>query len=269
MSAQREILVEKAECFNALLGSIPCYVKDIWTFIVGYIRTHYVMDEKWDGHSELKFRQGGKTLLTIYLKPDKVSARIIFGKAERESFELQFFNFSEYVNKCYNEATTYHDGKWMVFDIKDMETAREIVMLIEIKKKPTRKPAKNPKILSPCGKNCNICPLYKDNAKTQFRRNELAIALAKCLGGSAKGMDKACPGCSLTNNARPINGGCERYHCVKSKGISNCIECAKGYCAKECFGINPGLYIPGLSADEVTEYIIPFCRAVEVFNDSL
>lgn len=265
MSAQKEILIEKTECFSALLDSIPCYVKDIWTFIVGYIRTHYVMDEFWDGHSELKFRRSGKTLLTIYLKPDKVSARIIFGKAERESFELQFFNFSKYINTRYNDATTYHDGKWMVFDIKDMQTAREIALLTDIKKKPTRKFAIASKMLSPCGKHCDICPLYKDNAKEQFHRKKLALDLAKCLGDFVRYSDKVCPGCSLANNTHPINGGCECYHCAKSKGLSTCAECDREHCSKKSFGIDPGLCIPGLSANEVTEYVIPFCRAIEVF----
>lgn len=265
MSAQREILIEKAECFNALLDSIPCHVKEIWTFLVGYIRTHYVMDELWDGHSELKFRRSGKTLLAIYLKPDKVSARIIFGKAERDSFELQSFNFSEYINKCYNDAATYHDGKWMVFDIRDMQTAREIALLTDIKKKPTRKPAASSKTLSPCGKHCAICPLYKGNIKTQLRRNDLAIALAKRLGNYAKNPDNVCPGCSLINNIHPVNGGCERYNCAKSKCLSSCAECGSCRCDKKSFGIDPGLCTPGLSADEVTEYIIPFCRAVEIF----
>ena len=46
--------------------------KAVWDYLVGSLRKLYIMDELWDDKSELKFRRSGKTLVTLYLKPDKV-----------------------------------------------------------------------------------------------------------------------------------------------------------------------------------------------------
>jgi hypothetical protein len=64
---------------------------------------------------ELKFRRGGKTLVTIDIGDDKIVVLIIFGKAEREKFKAARNSFSSYINNFYDECRTYHDGKWMFF----------------------------------------------------------------------------------------------------------------------------------------------------------
>ena len=59
-----------------------------------FMRGKYRLDEIGDGKDELKFKQGQKTVLTIYIHEDKYTFLIIFGKKEREIFELQRQNFS-------------------------------------------------------------------------------------------------------------------------------------------------------------------------------
>lgn len=44
---------------------------------------------------------------------------IIFGKDERAKFEAERNNYSEQVQKIYDEAQTYHDGKWVMFEPTD------------------------------------------------------------------------------------------------------------------------------------------------------
>ena len=41
---------------------------------------------------------------------------IIFGKDERAKFEATRNNYSEQIQKIYDEAKTYHDGKWVMFE---------------------------------------------------------------------------------------------------------------------------------------------------------
>lgn len=65
---------------------------------------------------------------------------IIFGKKERESFERQRSEFSGEIQKRYDDAKTYHDGKWVIFDVDTPERLEEIKKLISIKKKPNREP---------------------------------------------------------------------------------------------------------------------------------
>ncbi|MDE7261513.1 MAG: DUF3788 domain-containing protein, partial [Oscillospiraceae bacterium] len=52
-----------------------------------FMRGKYCLDEIGDGKDELKFKQGKKTILTIYIREDRFSFLIIFGKKEREQFE--------------------------------------------------------------------------------------------------------------------------------------------------------------------------------------
>ncbi len=105
-----------------------------------FMRGNYCLDEIGDGKDELKFKQGKKTILTIYIKEDKYVFLIIFGKQERAVLEERKSEFSEYVCRYYDGAKTYHDGKWMFFDVTSLEQLEEIKQLILIKKKPNRKP---------------------------------------------------------------------------------------------------------------------------------
>lgn len=51
---------------------------------------------------------------------------IIFGKKEREYFEMHGNNFSQYIHDYYNNSKTFHDGKWMYIDVSTLEQLEEI-----------------------------------------------------------------------------------------------------------------------------------------------
>lgn len=51
---------------------------------------------------------------------------IIFGKKERECFERQKSEFSKEIQERYDDAKTYHDGKWVIFDVDTPERLEEI-----------------------------------------------------------------------------------------------------------------------------------------------
>ena len=48
-----------------------------------FMRGKYCLDEIGDGKNELKFKQGQKTILTVYIHDDKFTFLVIFGKKER------------------------------------------------------------------------------------------------------------------------------------------------------------------------------------------
>jgi hypothetical protein len=113
--------------------------------IVEYIRTSYDMEEVFtiydrkDGKNELKFRKSGKTLVTFYIKEKLFTVLIIFGKNEREIFEIEQVKYSEYIMDCYTNTKTYHDGKWIFIDVKGKKYINDIIELLNIKKKPNKK----------------------------------------------------------------------------------------------------------------------------------
>ncbi|MBF0011822.1 DUF3788 family protein [Enterococcus casseliflavus] len=127
---------------KTMLGS----ASEAWEMLVGYIRNYYIMDELWaEGnpnhkhYHNLRFRRGGKTLITLSIRQGYFIASIVLGKRERETFEEERELLSKKVSYIYDQAKTYHDGKWLGFDIYDNSLCENIIRLLSIKRKPNRK----------------------------------------------------------------------------------------------------------------------------------
>lgn len=108
------------------------------------IESSYEMERNWNAGGkawdyEYKYRRGGKTLCAFYFRKDCLGLMIIFGKDEREKFEAQRSGFSQEVCGVYDEAKTYHDGKWMMFTPEDGSFSQEFLKLLAIKRRPNRK----------------------------------------------------------------------------------------------------------------------------------
>ncbi len=115
-----------------------------WESICHYITETYEMETLWGkggkaGPYEYKFRRGGKTLCALYPRDQDFGFMVIFGKAEREKFEAARGSFSTEIQRIYEESTTYHDGKWMMFSIRDLSLLDEMKKLLLIKRKPNRR----------------------------------------------------------------------------------------------------------------------------------
>lgn len=117
---------------------------DVWNKLCALIDEKYDMERLWDKGGkawkyEYKYRRGGKTLCALYAREDCVGFMIILGKDERLKFESDRENYSEEVRKIYDEARTYHDGKWIMFEPVDTSLFNDLIGLLRIKRKPNRK----------------------------------------------------------------------------------------------------------------------------------
>ena len=88
---------------------------------------------------EYKYRRGGKTLCALYARENCAGFMIILGKDERLKFEKDKENYGKEVQRIYDETQTYHDGKWMMFELSDTSLFDDFTRLLEIKRKPNRK----------------------------------------------------------------------------------------------------------------------------------
>lgn len=136
-------MLEKSPTSTEIKTLLGATAFKAWTEIVAYIETHYNANQLWDigrkaGVYELKFRQGGKTLCALYAREKSFGFMVIYGKAERDIFESRRNDFSAGVGEYYDEATTYHDGKWIMIDVTDDSILPDIPPLLEIKRKPKR-----------------------------------------------------------------------------------------------------------------------------------
>ena len=71
--------------------------------------------------------------------PCVVPCKLYFGKDERAKFEEIRETLSDSVCRQYDEATTYRDGKWVMFEPTDTSEFDDYMKLLAIKRKPNRK----------------------------------------------------------------------------------------------------------------------------------
>ncbi|MCR2022539.1 DUF3788 domain-containing protein, partial [Blautia pseudococcoides] len=94
---------------------------EVWQALCLAIDKKYDMDRVWNTGGkqwdyEYKYRRGGKTLCCLYAKSNCIGFMIIFGKDERIKFEDIRGTLSDAVCRQYDEAKTYRDGKWVMFE---------------------------------------------------------------------------------------------------------------------------------------------------------
>ena len=132
--------IPAAEEMTALVGK-PLY--DVWTALCALIEEKYDMDHLWDKGGkawkyEYKYRRGGKTLCALYARENCVGFMVVLGKAERSKFEEDREHYAQDVQRMYDEAQTYHDGKWIMFTPTDTSLFDDFMRLLRIKRRPNR-----------------------------------------------------------------------------------------------------------------------------------
>ena len=117
---------------------------NIFYDIVDEITKLYDMEQIWNKGGkkwtyEYKFRKGGKTLCAFYFKDNTLGFMIIFGKEERTKIEEMRNEISPSILEIYDTAETFHDGKWVMFNITNNLIIEDLKKLLFIKRKPNRK----------------------------------------------------------------------------------------------------------------------------------
>ena len=123
---------------------IPTQIFIIWNEVVEKIESLYEMERVWDtGGKEakyvLRFRRGGKTLVSLFPKENSIGLLVIYGKDEQSKFEANLSAFSDDVSAEYEKAHTYHDGKWIMYYLPNKNVLLDLPALLAIKRKPNRK----------------------------------------------------------------------------------------------------------------------------------
>ncbi|WP_024347771.1 DUF3788 domain-containing protein [Lacrimispora indolis] len=129
------------EEMTSLLGEA---LFESWKSLCERIEEKYDMECQWNRGGkawkyEYKYRRGGKTLCALYAREKCFGFMVILGKAEREAFDQERENYSPEVQRVYDESTTYHDGKWLMFEIKDPSLFNDMMGLLRIKRRPNKK----------------------------------------------------------------------------------------------------------------------------------
>lgn len=116
----------------------------VWQGLCCTIEEKYEMERIWNAGGknwtyEYKYRRGGKTLCCLYAKSGRMGFMVVFGKEERAKFEAIRDTLSQTVCRQYEEAKTYHDGKWVMFEPTDSAEFEDYLKLLAVKRKANRK----------------------------------------------------------------------------------------------------------------------------------
>lgn len=111
-----------------------------WDALREHLGAHYELETVWDkggkaADYQARYRRGGKTLVTLLFKPGELGCMLIFGAAEREKAEALRGQLSPEALAAYDGATTYHDGKWVWFAMRDERLLADVERLLPIKRK--------------------------------------------------------------------------------------------------------------------------------------
>ena len=88
---------------------------------------------------EYKYCRGGKTLCTLYAKENSFGLQIIFGRDERTKAEAVLDTLSPKIREAYENAYTWHDGKWVMFLPENVSEFPDYLRLLALKRRPNRK----------------------------------------------------------------------------------------------------------------------------------
>ncbi|MCL2002406.1 MAG: DUF3788 family protein [Oscillospiraceae bacterium] len=233
-----------------------------------FMRGKYRLDEvpgKYYDIDCLKFRQGKKTVLSINIHEDHYDFQIIFGKAEREKFEARRGEFPPAIQALYDEAHTYHDGKWMLIRVDNLDMLETVKQMIMIKKKPNRKPfPKEQAVYADCGHRCDLCVHYTGGTVSDEFREELKERINRVYNPPGANVDEGHWGkdMELCNGCR--HGGisgkhdCEQKKCASAKGLDKCVHCGEYPCDNATAGWPPKIEPKHILADDVTWAILPY-----------
>lgn len=137
-------MLEKIPTESSMIELLGRSLYEIWQQLCMTIDKKYEMDRIWNNGGkkwtyEYKYRRGGKTLCCLYAKSSCIGFMIIFGKDERAKFEDIRDTLSGSICNQYDEAKTYRDGKWVMFEPTDTTEFDDYIKLLAIKRKPNKK----------------------------------------------------------------------------------------------------------------------------------
>ena len=137
-------MLDKIPNIDDMTALIGQSLYDVWQKLCAAIDEKYDMDRIWNSGGkawtyEYKYRRGGKTLCALYARENCIGFMVILGKDERAKFEASRSEYSENVQKVYDDSKTYHDGKWLMFEPVDTSMFGDFMQLLAIKRRPNRK----------------------------------------------------------------------------------------------------------------------------------
>ena len=82
----------------------------------------------------LRYKKG-RSFCTLIPEKNRLAILIVFGAEERRKVETIRRELSVRTRKDYDEAATYHDGKWLLITVDTYEVINDIELLLAVKRR--------------------------------------------------------------------------------------------------------------------------------------
>ena len=86
----------------------------------------------------VKYKKSGKSLCTLYPMQGYFIALVAIGPKEMPEAELLILTCSAYTQALFADTKTWQGQKWLMIDVKDEDTAKDVIDLIALRVKPKR-----------------------------------------------------------------------------------------------------------------------------------
>lgn len=113
-----------------------------WEKITGLIERRYpgVFTPEWlyggKKHGWTLRYKKSRSFCTLIPEKGRCMLLIVFGAEERLKVEAVRKQLSARTRKTYDDATTYHDGKWLLLNIDNESALADAELLLSVKRRP-------------------------------------------------------------------------------------------------------------------------------------
>lgn len=233
-------------CFHADDGRILTPPKELepqlrgafqaFSELIGHIRFFYVVDELWDGRSSLVFSADGDQLAAITLDDDAFCVHV--GNQEFRIVDKTFLNAVFEALKRTAPSGRRRPFEQLTVNLDDPDGF-------------------------PCGSRCDMCLGNKRRNENDFSGSEKFDYMNwECYHNCVPNITiernvhhrSVCPGCKAKRK------DCRFFICPTEKGYASCVECGDYHSCdtrRDCH--YPGQCNLGITAEEVTNLVIPYC----------
>ena len=77
-----------------------------------------------------------KSFCTLIPEKNRFALLIVFGAEERAKVEAIKNGLAKKTQKEYDQATTYHDGKWLLLVVDTDRVVKDVMLLLALKRRP-------------------------------------------------------------------------------------------------------------------------------------
>lgn len=125
---------------------------EYWTRVTQLIERNYpnVFSPEWlfggrkHGWS-LRYKKS-RSFCTLIPEKNRFAVLIVFGAKEREKVEAVKHSLSAQTREAYDDATAYHDGKWVRMTVETDTALNDIERLLAVKRRPKTEGGARPSV---------------------------------------------------------------------------------------------------------------------------